>query len=165
MYEEIKNIDKEKFKNLDLETLHSLQFLNACTKETLRIDPTGFSGTPRVVVKDFELCGKKIFKGDRVTYSQMAVQGSEELYESPMSFNPDRFIGQKPKHKFAFIPFLTGPRACVGQHMGEMVVKLVGLAMIRRFEFEGVDGYMYKKVLGPLYGYKDSMLVVRERED
>ncbi|MCB0000541.1 MAG: cytochrome P450, partial [Anaerolineales bacterium] len=48
-------------------------------------------------------------------------------WDHPEQFNPDRFAPEQAKnrHHFAFIPFLGGPKKCIGDSFAMMEMQLV----------------------------------------
>ncbi|MEZ5410826.1 MAG: cytochrome P450 [Acidimicrobiales bacterium] len=51
-------------------------------------------------------------------------------------FDPDRFLPdqQKSRPAGAFLPFIVGPRHCLGMRLAQMEMRLVVEALCRRFE-------------------------------
>jgi cytochrome P450 len=51
---------------------------------------------------------------------------SESCWENPEIFSPERFLDSNKRHP-AFMPFLVGPRTCLGQKMAreKFVKKLI----------------------------------------
>lgn len=52
-----------------------------------------------------------------------------------MKFSPDRFIGKKPE-PYTFLPFIEGPRNCLGQHLALLESKMVISLLSQRYVFE-----------------------------
>ena len=52
------------------------------------------------VIDGFEIPRKAI-----VVLSQHVTHRHPEFWEEPDRFNPERFVGDKPRHKFAYFPF------------------------------------------------------------
>ncbi len=52
-------------------------------------------------------------------------------------FVPERWSDKRitARQKDAFIPFSTGPRACVGRNVAEMELKCIVASVFRNFEF------------------------------
>jgi cytochrome P450 len=40
-----------------------------------------------------------------------------EYYDDPLTFKPERWLQEDKPKSLAFIPFLSGPRTCLGQQM------------------------------------------------
>jgi len=59
----------------------------------------------------------------------------DDYWEEPQKFDPDRF-DKKITDRYAYLPFLQGPRDCVGQHFALLEGKIVLSLLIKRFEFE-----------------------------
>lgn len=52
----------------------------------------------------------------------------DDLWPEPMKFDPTRFMredGQDHDDVFAFLPFIQGPRNCLGQHLALLEARLV----------------------------------------
>jgi cytochrome P450 len=46
-----------------------------------------------------------------------------KYFDAPLEFNPDRF--KSPDFNInSYMPFSTGPRNCIGQHMAKMEVRI-----------------------------------------
>jgi len=75
---------------------------------------------------------------------------NDEIWNDPMSFDPDRFEGvadlQSPRH--GFLPFSYGIRSCVGNILAftEGIVAMVN--MLRMYRLERVEGFVPKTTLG-----------------
>jgi cytochrome P450 len=56
--------------------------------------------------------------------------------ESAADFRPERWLSAAPvPHRGAFIPFSTGGRVCIGQHLAETELDLALIALLQRFRF------------------------------
>ena len=57
-----------------------------------------------------------------------------DIIRYPLVFDPTRFTGgprPEPSHRYAWMPFGGGPRACIGQHFS-MVEAVLALALVLR---------------------------------
>lgn len=60
-------------------------------------------------------------------------------------FNPDRWLDCGDKipggstHPMAYLPFLHGPRACIGQTFAKAEMRCLIAAFVERFQFEMFD--------------------------
>ena len=63
--------------------------------------------------------GRKIKAGSLVAVNVAAIHMSTEFWENPRAFLPERFAKEdtqeNKRHPFAYIPFLAGPRNCIGK--------------------------------------------------
>ncbi|KAL6716882.1 hypothetical protein ACLMJK_004794 [Lecanora helva] len=97
------------------EDLEKLPYIHAIVKETHRWRPVIPGGVPHAVDEDDEYMGYHIPKGAVVLGNHWAIHLDEDVYENPMSFNPDRWI-EHPDLPIAGFGF--GRRKCVGQYVG-----------------------------------------------
>jgi cytochrome P450 len=122
------------------ETLGGLAFTQCCLKETLR----KYSVVPivtRETVREVGLGGGKylIPKGTRMMILIQGVHHRADIWPSPLEFNPQRFLENMPE-PFTFLPFIDGPRNCLGQHLALLETKIVLATLMQRFRFEAVGG-------------------------
>jgi cytochrome P450 len=113
------------------DSLHSS--LHSTSKESLR----KYSVIPlaiRRVVTDLDLGDYQIPAGSTLALHIQAVHHNPIYWPDPMSFNPRRFIDRKPS-PYTFIPFLEGPRNCLGQHLSLLESKIVLALLMQRYNF------------------------------
>ncbi|KAK5652008.1 hypothetical protein OQA88_10911 [Cercophora sp. LCS_1] len=124
-----------------------LAYTTAVIQETLRLFPIGMVvRVPPPDMKSFEINGKTYPVKPNHNFGIMAYSShyDPEIFPSPSSFRPERFLGADTEDglsfpRNAYRPFERGLRACMGQNlaMEEMRIALVTLA--RYFDFELVD--------------------------
>ncbi|MGF6653082.1 cytochrome P450 [Paraburkholderia youngii] len=119
----------------DADALDDLVYLDAVTKETMRLKPVSpvTSFEPNF---DVQLNGIAIPKGTVLTLltRQPALQPGSV---SPIqTFDPDRWLGASGatgSHQVGFVPFGSGPRLCPGRKLALMEVKSALAMMCRNF--------------------------------
>lgn len=124
---------------LDYETLNSLDYLEAVINETLRFY-TPATMTERTCSEDYILKVNtphlerkeiEIPKGTGILVPIYAIHHMEEYYPEPREFQPERFLPENRDQlvQGTFLPFVTGPRNCIGMRFALLELKL-GLATI-----------------------------------
>lgn len=86
--------------------------LDAVVKESLRLYPPAWV-TSRVAVEDSRLGDFDVPAGTTVAVSQWVTHRDGRWYPDPQRFLPERWLGEPPP-RHAFIPYGSGPRACIG---------------------------------------------------
>ena len=116
--------------------------LAAAVDETLRLYPPAWIG-PRRAAVDFEFGGYEIPAGYPVNYSSWASHRLAEIFPEPHAFRPERFLGEARSKipKGAYIPFGGGPRICIGMRFGELEVRAIAAAILRRFRLDLEPGW------------------------
>ncbi|KAJ0180084.1 hypothetical protein K1T71_004675 [Dendrolimus kikuchii] len=100
-------------------------------KEAMRMFPSP-GALHRVCAKRYTIedLGITIDPGVKIIIPIQAIHNDEKYFERPTEFRPERFSTNKEEiHKYAYLPFGEGPRACIGARLGEMQ-SLAGLAAI-----------------------------------
>lgn len=120
--------------------LGSLIYTQCCLKEALR----KYSVVPivtRETVREVSLGSGRylIPKGTRMMILIQGVHHRKDLWPSPLTYRPERFLKKGPE-PFTFLPFIDGPRNCLGQHLALLETKIVLATLLQRFRFEAIGG-------------------------
>ena len=120
---------------ISFERLSQLEYTQQVIDETFRLYPPAWV-TNRVAIEDDEFKGIPIKKGTSLATFIYGLHHSKDLWENPESFQPERFAKDKKKsrHPFAYLPFGSGPRMCIGKQFGTTEIKLILAKMVRRYE-------------------------------
>ena len=123
--------------------LEKLPLLRAVLDESMRLYPPVASLT-RSALADDEVMGHHIPKGSMVVMSPWVVHRHKKLWSEPDFFRPERFMPGKREtiDRFAYLPFGTGPRICIGQRFAqyEMVIVLATVLRSLRFAMKPGEG-------------------------
>ncbi|MEM7158181.1 MAG: cytochrome P450 [Myxococcota bacterium] len=101
--------------------------------EVLRCHPATWTvarrlGEPMVVA------GRTWPKGSEALILMSALQRNPEVFDRPHEFDPDRWLRDPDlSRSFAFVPFLRGPRKCVGRHLAETALTAFVAAVAAEF--------------------------------
>ena len=113
-------------------TTASLPLTTAVVRETMRLYPSApFLG--RLAVEDDEVMGFAVPAGTTVVVPPWTVHRHPAVWADPLTFDPFRFVPgrEQHRHRYAWMPFGGGPRACIGQHFS-MVEAVLTLALVLR---------------------------------
>jgi cytochrome P450 len=121
------------------DALGNLTYTRAVVDEALRLYPPAFALARKAIAAD-EVEGVAIPPGSLVMIAPWVLHRHVRLWKEPNAFNPSRFLdGAKPVHRFAYLPFGTGPRACVGAQFALTEASLVLAMLIRHFQVKLAD--------------------------
>lgn len=115
--------------------LPRLNYLNAITYEAMRLKPV----TPQLYLEsnqDNEIAGYQVPKGTPIFVMLHANGFDPSLFESPQSFNPERWLGQQGSSFSKLQPFGGGARLCPGRALAMMEIKLGVHALFNQFDIE-----------------------------
>ena len=78
-----------------------------------------------------------------VNYSSWASHRLPDVFPDPHSFKPERFAPEERAKlpKGAYVPFGGGPRICIGMRFGELEIRAIAAAILRRFRLELEPGW------------------------
>ncbi|MCJ1331172.1 hypothetical protein MMC10_007859 [Thelotrema lepadinum] len=121
-----------------------LVYMTLCLKEALRIH----SPVPELLSRRSPgdwVGGYWVPEGTEVAVSTYATFLSSKYFHQPQSFRPQRHAGRDSPYydpvfandnRAAFEPFATGPRDCIGRHLGWAQIRLVLAKLLWRFDVE-----------------------------
>ncbi len=125
-----------------LEDLPLLPYSRMVVDEALRIYPPVYV-LSRKVRADDEVCGFHIPGGSSVDLSPYATHRLPEFWDEPEQFRPERFTPEQvaKRPRFAYFPFIAGPRQCIGNAFALMEAQLITACIAQRFRLRMVPGY------------------------
>ncbi|KAF8949002.1 hypothetical protein BGZ46_005247 [Entomortierella lignicola] len=142
------------------DALNALPYLNASVKELLRYIPP-VPMTSRVSTEDDNILGYDIPKGTPVFISPATLHKLKSVYgEDAEEFKPERWIDPStlpdglttetkfvtPDMHWAYQPFLTGPRNCIGSKFALIETKILLYYILTQLEFSPAPGFKFRKV-------------------
>ncbi len=153
--------------DLSLKTMESLTYVQQVIHEALRLYPPGWLITRRCIGPD-RLGGYELPAGTDVFLSPYLLHRHPAHWQDPDEFRPERFTAEAEaaRHRYAYIPFVVGPRHCVGETFAlyEMAMHLQGAA--RRFQLRHRDdGPMELEALINLRTKRDLHVTVERRQE
>eukprot|EP01080_Neovahlkampfia_damariscottae_P006141 gene6141-10149_t len=131
----------ETIEHIDPQSIENLPYLTMFIKEVLRMYPPIAATPPKVTSKDTYLGDYFIPKGSYVSVSVIDVHMNEEIYENPEEFRPERWEKNAKKKipHYAWIPFSSGPRICIGNNFSMMEQKIFFTELLMKYEITLVD--------------------------
>lgn len=160
LYQEIEsNLEKLKSENSDpaedpikqlsFESLAQFEYLSAVINETLRMHPP--VSTERQAAQDIHLetadgaHQMNVKKDDIIHIPVYSIHHDPIYHPDPDTFNPDRFLGEPAFHKYAYLPFGSGPRNCVARSLALLEAKMALLNVVYRFKLSPCKETKVKK--------------------
>ena len=109
--------------------------------EALRLCPPA-AGTPRMLNKDLAVDGYRLEAGTMAVVSFYAIHQDPELWDHPLTFDPDRFLPERSqgRSRWQYLPFGGGPRSCIGDHFAMLEATLALATIVRGTRIESLKG-------------------------
>jgi cytochrome P450 len=139
-------------------------YLDAVVKEALRIRPV-IPGVGRVVrQRPFPLAGYEIPVGVEINPSIRTIHRRADLYPSPETFRPERFLSEDPPDTYTWVPFGGGTRRCLGASFALTEMRIVLGRVLERAALRAIDPAPAKPQLRAItLAPKGGVRVVQER--
>src|SRR6201996_1046247 len=117
-----------------------LEYTAQVLNESLRLCPPA-AGVGRVALRDIAVDGYRVEAGSIVAVGIYALHRDPTLWERPLVFDPDRFSPEasKGRDRWQFVPFIAGPRSCIGEHFAMLETTLAMATIVRALEIRSVD--------------------------
>ena len=123
LYNELKNLSAQ----IELGTLTNLPYMNACLKESLRLQPP-IPLLNRQLTRDIVVHGYQIPSNTHMLIATKLSSLREEYFDDATKFKPERWIDQEvPKEMdtLATLPFGYGAKACIAKDLAEAEISLL----------------------------------------
>jgi cytochrome P450 len=124
--------------DLSAERLDSLVYLDCVINEVFRYyAPTEFVTRTLLVDDRLPDSGTQLYNGEVVIIPTCIVGKDPELWSiDPERFYPERFLNEdKNHHPYAFLPFGSGHRQCVGQDLARFEFKVIVARLMQYVRF------------------------------
>jgi cytochrome P450 len=122
--------------------VNSIPILDAVVKESMRLIPP-VPMTTRVAREDDVIDGYFIPKDTNIFLCPAITHQMKEYWgDDAEEFNPNRWISGtdgEAKPFGAYMPFLLGPRNCIGQKFAVIELKVILCGLVRNFKFEALE--------------------------
>ena len=115
----------------------------AVIDEALRLYPP-LAAISRVAVGADRLEGTTIKAGTLIVIAPYVLHRHRLLWDDPDVFDPSRFLpgARGPVDRYAYLPFGTGPRVCIGAAFAMQEALFILSAIVRNFSFEIVPHHV-----------------------
>jgi cytochrome P450 len=119
--------------------LPALVYTRAVLQEALRLYPPAFT-LARQAIADDVAGGTEVKAGTVVLIAPWVLHRHRRLWPDPDHFDPARFLPEAPPpERFAYLPFGSGPRVCIGAQFALTEATLVLASLVQNFRIERAD--------------------------
>ena len=115
--------------------LEGLEYTRRAYREALRLYPPAWA-VFRQVDGDQPLGEYVLEDGSAVICPLYSIHRDDRYLEAPATFDPDRWARRDPDDVDAYMPFSTGPHACVGRGFALSGATLVLARLVREFDVD-----------------------------
>jgi cytochrome P450 len=112
--------------------------VRAAIQEAMRLHPPSYA-LGRQVATDTQLGGHVVPAGTLVLVVPWATHRDPRFWPDPERFDATRFVGEHDRPPFAYVPFGSGGRACIGRHLAMLESTILVRALLRSYRLESVD--------------------------
>ena len=131
------NEEEENNFEITFDHLRRLRYLEQTVKEALRLWPS-VQVVGRKLDEALHLAnGVTIEAGSTCYIAPAFLHQDPSYFPEPERFNPDRFA-EKLSSSYAYVPFMAGPRGCIGQRYALLELKYVLARLLWRYQVKTV---------------------------
>jgi cytochrome P450 len=136
-----------------------LEFTTQVIQEGLRLYPP-FWMIDRMAVADDRVGDVVIPRGSTVIVYVYGAHHATDHWQSPETFDPERFIkgSEKLRTPFTYLPFGGGPRVCIGNHYAMLQILMILSDLLRKYDLHLTPGQSIEArpmvILRPRHGIR-----------
>ncbi|HKY54960.1 MAG TPA: cytochrome P450 [Anaerolineales bacterium] len=121
--------------DVQADDLPNLPYTLAVLEETMRLFPP-VPMTVRAAFEPSEVGGIPIPKGHLVAIAIRNIHRHPEYWQNPTEFKPERFLPENKAslNRNAYMPFLSGPHMCIGNHFALIEGQLLLAMMVQKYD-------------------------------
>ncbi|KAK4796168.1 hypothetical protein SAY86_028494 [Trapa natans] len=125
--------------------LKTLPYLQAITKETLRLYPPLPLGIPHEAIEDCNISGYHVPKGTRIILNLHKIQREAKVWPEPAEFRPERFLTTHSNfdvkgQSYELLPFGSGRRMCPSSPLALQLLGLSLASFLHAFDVRTPEG-------------------------
>jgi cytochrome P450 len=153
---------------LSFSDVPKLEFSTQVIQEGLRLYPP-FWMIDRMAVADDRVGGIAIPRGSTVIVYVYGAHHAPRYWQSPGSFDPERFTkaNEKLRTPFTHLPFGGGPRGCIGGNYAMMQILMILSDLLRNYDFQLTPGQTIEArpmvILRPKHGIRMTFIKATAR--
>jgi cytochrome P450 len=118
----------------EVHDLPALACLTRTLQETLRLYPAAPVLLTRRSLRPITLGGWQLPARTMFTVPVRSMHHDPRWFQDPHAYRPERFSDDAPDiPRGAFMPFGTGPRVCLGQHLAMAEMTVIAAMFLQRF--------------------------------
>jgi len=119
--------------------LERLAYVRMVVQEALRLYPPTWR-LARTARGPDSFGRHRIPAGTIVVFSPYLIHRHKDAWDDPEEFDPERFVAARARGRprFAYIPFGSGPRACIGMQLALMEAQIAIAMAAQRFRMNPV---------------------------
>jgi cytochrome P450 len=146
----------------DISKLHYAKMVLA---ESMRLYPPTWMFVRVARSTDTLPSGTVIPAGSKLYLSPYVMHRQPRYFPDPERFDPERFTDQamQGRPRYAYFPFGSGPRSCIGETFAHMECVLVITSIVQRFQLKLVSGHPVVPEVGTFLRPKNGILMRLER--
>jgi cytochrome P450 len=118
----------------------ALTISRSVIQEAMRMYPPIWVISRRVVADDV-LGGHRIPAGSLVCVSPWVLHHSDDIWDEPFEFKPQRFRDGDGPSPFSYVPFGGGPRVCIGRGFALIEAQLAFATICQRLDLDLWPGH------------------------
>ncbi len=122
----------------DVRRLPQMPLFERVVKESLRLFPPVAYYT-RMTAEPLDLGGRMLRKGTTVVFSHYVTHHMPDIYDSPETFAPDRWLTIDPS-PYEYLPYGVGPRMCIGASYASQAINVALPALLQHFSVAVAPG-------------------------
>jgi cytochrome P450 len=144
--------------------LGALPYTEAVLKESMRLFPPVWM-IGRSAQQPDEVGGYAIPAGSMMFLSPWITQHDARFFPEPARFRPERFLAPEAERipRFAYFPFASGPRVCIGNGFAMMEARLLLALIAQRYRMQLVEGQAVVSEAAVTLRPRDGLRVMLER--
>nr|WP_231137391.1 cytochrome P450 [Chromobacterium paludis] len=117
------------------------RYLVQTLQETLRLHPAAPILISRRALQPVTLGDWRLPAGTMYLVPVLLMHHDARWFPQPRSFRPERFAPEAARPPLgAYLPFGSGPRVCLGQHLAMSEMTLIAAQLLRRYELSVPEG-------------------------